>query len=72
MGRKLVWVESYTSITGYSAELTDEQAELYETDRDRFFDEVFYELDRNVEWDKIKNEETWDMKLEGSEDSEEN
>jgi hypothetical protein len=72
MGRKLVWAESYTSITGYSVDLTDEQAELYETDRDKFFDEVFYELDRNVEWDKIKNEETWDMKLEGSEDSEEN
>jgi hypothetical protein len=72
MGRKLVWAESYTSITGYSVDLTDEQVELYEIDRDKFFDEVFYELDRNVEWDKIKNEETWDMKLEGSEDSEEN
>jgi hypothetical protein len=68
MSRKLVWVESYTTITGYSAELTDEQLELYESDRDKFIDEVFYELDRDVEWDKIKNEETWDIKLEGSDE----
>jgi len=71
MGKKLSWAEVYDTITRYSVELTDEQAELYETDREKFFEDVFYDLDRNVEWSKIKNEETWDFEIEDSESSEE-
>jgi hypothetical protein len=71
MGKKLSWVEVYDTITRYSVELTDEQAELYETDSEKFFEEIFYDLDRNVEWSKIKNEETWDFEIEDSESEEE-
>ncbi len=32
MGKKLVWYESYTTICKYSADLTDEEAKLFEED----------------------------------------
>jgi len=56
MGKKLVWFESYTTICKYSAELTDEEAQLFEEDQDKFFDEVSYRDVQDLEWDKITNE----------------
>ncbi len=67
MGKKISWSEAFTTITRYSAELTDEQYELYQTNEEEFFDEVFYNLDRDLEWDKIKNEETFEFEIEDDE-----
>lgn len=64
MGKKLVWFESYTTICKYSAELTDEEAQLFEEDQDRFFDEVSYRDVQDLEWDKIANEEQYDYQIE--------
>jgi len=64
MGKKLIWFESYTVINKYSAELTDEQAKLFEEDQDRFYDEVDYMENQDLEWDKIKNEEMYDFTIE--------
>lgn len=64
MGKKLVWFESYTTICKYSAELTDEEAQLFEEDQDRFFDEVSYRDVQDLEWDKITNEEQYDYQIE--------
>lgn len=64
MGKKLVWFESYTTICKYSAELTDEEAQLFEEDQDRFFDEVSYRDMQDLEWDKITNEEQYDYQIE--------
>ena len=64
MGKKLTWFESYTVINKYSAELTDEEAQLFEEDQDRFYDEVDYMGNQDLEWDKIKNEETYDFSIE--------
>jgi len=64
MGKKLTWFESYTVINKYSAELTDEEAQLFEEDEDRFFEEVDYMGDQELEWDKIKNEVVYDFEIE--------
>ena len=37
MGKKLTWFESYTTIVKYSTRITDEQAEKFKEDKDKFF-----------------------------------
>ncbi len=64
MAKKLVWFESYTTICKYSAELTDEEAQLFEEDQDRFFEEVSYRDVQDLEWDKITNEDQYDYQIE--------
>jgi hypothetical protein len=64
MGKKITWFETYTTICKYSAEITDEEAKLFEEDEDKFFDEVDFRGDRELEWDKIKNEEESDFNIE--------
>lgn len=67
MAKKLVWFESYTTICKYSAELTDEEAQLFEEDQDRFFEEVSYRDVQDLEWDKITNEDQYDYQIEEEE-----
>jgi hypothetical protein len=64
MGKKLVWFESYTTIVKYSTQITDEQAEQFEEDQDKFLEEFDYQADQDFEWDKIKNEEIGDFEIE--------
>lgn len=64
MAKKITWFESYTTICKYSAEITDEEAKLFEEDEDKFFDEVNYRYDQNLEWNKIDNEESYDFEIE--------
>ena len=64
MGKKLVWFESYTTICKYSTALTDEQAEQFEQDPDKFLEEFDYTADQDLEWDKIKDETTEDFEIE--------
>lgn len=68
MAKKLVWFESYTTICKYSAELTDEEAELFENDEERFFEEVDYQGNQDLEWDKITDEDMYDFEIEETED----
>lgn len=67
MAKKLVWFESYTTICKYSAELTDEEAELFENDEERFFEEVDYQGNQHLEWDKITDEDMYDFDIEETE-----
>jgi hypothetical protein len=64
MAKKLVWFESYTTICKYYAELTDEEAKLFEEDEDKFFEEVDFRGNQDLEWDKIENEEEYDFQIE--------
>jgi hypothetical protein len=64
MAKKLVWFESYTTICKYSAELTDEEADLFEQDEEKFFEEVDYQDNQELEWDKIDDEGTYDFEIE--------
>lgn len=64
MTKKLVWFESYTTICKYSTELTSEESALFEEDEERFFEEVDYQSDRELQWDKIKNEDQYDFQIE--------
>ena len=64
MAKKLVWFESYTTICKYSAELTDEEADLFEQDEEKFFEEVDYQGNQELEWDKIDDEGTYDFEIE--------
>ena len=68
MAKKLVWFESYTTICKYSAELTDEEAELFENDEERFFEEVDYQGNQDLVWDKITDEDMYDFEIEETED----
>jgi hypothetical protein len=42
MAKKLTWTESFKTTLWYESELSDEEYELYESDSERFFDEVDY------------------------------
>lgn len=64
MGKKLVWFESFTTIVKYSTVITDEQAERFEEDEEKFLEEFDYQADQDHEWDKIKNEEIGDFEIE--------
>lgn len=68
MAKKLVWFESYTTICKYSAELTDEEAALFEEDEDRFYEEVDFRGNQDLEWDKITNEDEYDFEIENDEE----
>lgn len=46
-----------TDINVYEVELTDEQVELYNTDIDRFYDEVLFDLDFEFVYDKVGDED---------------
>jgi hypothetical protein len=67
MAKKLVWFESYTTICKYSTELTDEEAALFEEDEDRFYEEVDFRGNQDLEWDKITNEDEYDFEIEDEE-----
>jgi hypothetical protein len=64
MAKKITWFESYTTICKYSAEITDEEAALFEEDQDRFFEEVDYQGNQDLEWDKITDEDMYDFEIE--------
>ncbi len=64
MAKRLVWFESYTTICKYSTELTDEEAALFEEDEDKFFEEVDYQGNQDLEWDKITDEDMYDFSIE--------
>ena len=64
---KITWFESYTTICKYSAEITEEEAQLFREDEDRFFEEVSYSGNQDLEWDKIENEDTYDFEIEDEE-----
>lgn len=64
---KITWFESYTTICKYSAEITEEEAQLFKDDEERFFDEVSYRDNQDLEWDKITDEETYDFEIEDDE-----
>jgi len=55
MGKKITWVETFSTTAFYSAEITDEQAELFETDRERFFDEVGYMDNQELIREKVSD-----------------
>jgi hypothetical protein len=62
---KLIWFESYTTICKFSAEITEEQAKLFNENPDLFFEKVNYQDDQNLEWDKIEDEKWYDYQIEG-------
>ena len=64
MGKKLVWFESYKTICKYSTELTDEEAKLFEEDEEKFYEEVDFRGDQELEWDKIQDEDEYDFSIE--------
>lgn len=67
MSKKITWYESYTTICKYSAEITAEEAALFEEDQDKFFEEVNFRDNQDLEWDKIDDEDTYDFEIEDNE-----
>jgi len=51
-----------TDLNVYEVELTDEQLEIYNTDLDRFYDEVLYDLEFEWAYDKVGDED-WELEL---------
>lgn len=71
MGKRITWTESYTTTCKYSAELTDEESKLFEEDEDRFFNEVDYTANQELEWDDEKDHGREDFEIEDDEDENE-
>ena len=61
---KIVWFESFTTICKYSAEITEDQAKLYNENPELFFETVNYQDNQNLEWDKIEDENWYDYQIE--------
>lgn len=68
MAKRITWYETYTTICKYSAEISDEEAQLFEEDEERFFEEVDFRGNQDLEWDKISNEDEYDFDIEDSEE----
>ena len=51
-----------TDLNVYEVELTDEQLEIYNTDLDRFYDEVLDDLEFEWSYDKVGDED-WELEL---------
>ena len=51
-----------TDINVYEVDLTDEQLEIYNTDIDRFYDEVMDDLEFEWSYDKVGDED-WELEL---------
>lgn len=64
---KITWFESYTTTCKYSAEITEEEAQLFTENPERFFEEISFRDNQDLEWDKIDNEESYDFELESEE-----
>jgi len=64
MGKKLVWFESYKTICKYSAELTHEEAKLFEEDEEKFYEEVDFRGNQEFDCDKIQDEDEYDFSIE--------
>jgi len=64
MAKKLVWFEKFTTICKYTTEISDEEAELFNEDEQRFYDEVDYQSNQDLEWDSIEDGETYDFSIE--------
>ncbi len=64
MAKRITWYETYTTICKYSAEISDEEAKLFEEDQERFFQEVDYSANGELQWDRIKGEDTYDFEIE--------
>ena len=64
MGKKIVWFETYVTTCKYFTNLTDEEAELFEQDDERFFEEVDFRGNKDLEWDKISDETESDFNIE--------
>jgi len=65
---RITWYESYTTTGKYSAEITEEEAKLFEEDPDRFFEEVDYLANKDLLSDDISNEEESDFEIEYDEE----
>lgn len=64
MAKKITWFESFTTTCKYSAILTDDEAKLYEENPEKFFQEVSFKDNQELEWDKISNEVSEDYEIE--------
>ena len=63
MAKKLTWVESYTTYEYWEAEITDEQAALFEENEEEFFETVSFRDNANLISDKVKNDESFDFEV---------
>jgi len=61
---KFTWIESYTTNAKYSAEITEEEAKLFEENPEEFFETVDYIGNKELEWDDISNEDESDHQVE--------
>ena len=71
MAIKITWTESSTTYYHYSAEITEEQADLFETDEVKFFDEVDFRHDQVLEWEDVKDHDAEDFEIEEDDEDEE-
>jgi hypothetical protein len=62
--KKFTWIESYTTSAKYSAEISDEDAKLFEEDPIMFFETVDYQAGKELEWDDVSNDDESDHEVE--------
>ena len=49
----LKWSETFTTTNYYTAEISEEEAELFNTNEDKFFEEVDYSENQELSHDDI-------------------
>ena len=70
MAIKITWTESSTTSYHYSAEITEEQADLFDADPEKFFAEVDFRHDQELEWEDIKDHDAEDFEIEEDDEDE--
>jgi len=60
---KITWTEIYTHSIGYSAIITKQQAQLFKTDPNQFFNEVHLDQIQQKQWDTIYSTQTTNYKI---------
>ena len=70
MAIKITWTESSTTYYHYSAEITEEQADLFDTDPEKFFNEVDFRNNQELEWEDVKDHDAEDFEIDEDDEDE--
>jgi hypothetical protein len=65
--KKLTWTVTFSTTAKYSAEISDEDAKLFEENPDEFFDTVDYDGNQELMWEDFSDEDTDNFEIEDGE-----
>ena len=65
--KKITWTVTFETIAKYSAEISDEDAKLFEENPDEFFETVDYDGNKELMWEDLSDEVIDNFEIEDGE-----